>query len=339
VCGLIGPHPLAVLAVQTALVAAAAVLLHDLLRRFVDDRLAAATAALWLVVPNHTSLLLWASATAITAALLLLLLGGIARAADRPGPATVCLAASILTYEATAPAAVALLVAIPLLQRRPWRRPLLVGMAGVAPATAWALPHLPSVKDAGRSHWADLGLVLPAHVGWGVFPEGPIATALGLAAIVLLGFAARRSPLVAAGVVVIVVGTLPFLRYFYEPLGAGDRVNVVAGVGTAMVWAGLLRWLGEILPWRPVAATAGLVVVGAMATAGLQRSSAWAAAVDDGVRILRSLPPPDGDGSITVERPPVRQNVTAFADRSNIDSAVQLQRGRRALVARLRPAR
>jgi hypothetical protein len=188
-----------------------------------------------------------------------------------------------------------------------------------------------------------------------VFPSGPIATLLGVAALVGLaalalrarwcGHAGTSAPereamkLVGAGLAVVVLGTLPFVRYFYEPLGAGDRVNVVAGVGTAMVWAGLLRWLGEVVPWRPVAAAAGVLVVGAMATAGLQRSSAWAAAVDDGVRILRSLPPPDGDGSITVERPPVRQNVTAFADRSNIESAVQLQRGRRALVARLRPAR
>jgi hypothetical protein len=332
VFGGIGAHPLAILAVHVALVAMAAVLLDELLRRLgVDDRLAWATAALWLVVPNHTSLLHWASATAITVSLVLLLFGGVALAQDRVAPAACILGASVLTYEATAPAAVAMLVAVPLLQRRPWRRPLLVGLAVLVPVLAWVGLHVPSVKDAGRARWIDLSLVLPAHVGWGVFPDGPVATVLGLAALVAAAAWARRSPLIVGGVAVIVLGTLPFVRYFYEPLGAGDRVNVVAGVGTAMLWAGLLarsrRHVGVIAP---------LFVVAAMGVAFWSRSMAWADAGDDARTLLDRVPDQE---TVTIERTPVRQNVTAFADRSNVEGAVQLERGTRAVTVRLRPAR
>jgi hypothetical protein len=145
--------------------------------------------------------------------------------------------------------------------------------------------------------------------------------------------------MVAAGLVVIVVGTLPFVRYFYEPLGAGDRVNVVAGVGTAMVWTGLLSWVAARVPRAPAVALTA-VVVAAMGVAQLQRSAAWASAADDAERILASLPPAHFQETITIERPPVRHNVTAFASRSNVESAVQLQRDRRdGVTVRLRPGR
>ena len=344
VFGGIGAHPLAILGVQVVLVAVAALLLDELLRKLgVDDRSSWCVAALWLVVPNHTSLLHWATATAISVSLVLLLVGGVALARERDAPAAFFLGTSVLTYEATAAMAVALVVAVPLLQRRDWRRPVAWGAAVLVPVGLWVVTHVPSVKDAGLGRWADLTLVPQAHLGWGVFPDGWFTTVLGLSALVLLTVWARSCRHVGMsapklGVAVIVLGTLPFVRYFYEPLGAGDRVNVVAGVGTALLWAGLLAWLWR--RWRPVGVAATAVVVGAMGVAGWQRAMAWADAADDAREVLATLPPAQGEDTVTIERTPVRQNVTAFADRSNVEGAVQLERGRRGVSVRfVRPAR
>ena len=329
--GLIGRHPLAILVVDVALVALAAVLLDVLLRRLgVEDRLALAAAALWIVVPNHTSMLHWATATPITLALVLLLLGGLALTHERDAAAAFLFGASALTYEATAPAAVALVIAVPLMQRRPWRSAVAWGAAVLVPCGAWVALHVPSEKDAGLSRWADLSLVPQAHLGWGVFPDGPAATVLGLTALVLVALWCRREPLIVAGLVVIGLGTIPFVRYFYEPLGAGDRVNVVAAVGTALLWVGLLSRFPRAV---------GFGVVAVMAVAGWQRSMAWADAADDARDVLASLPPSPVHETLRLDRTPVRQNVTAFADRSNIEGAVQLQCDRRDVAVRLRPAR
>ena len=144
--------------------------------------------------------------------------------------------------------------------------------------------------------------------------------------------------MVAAGITTIVVGTLPFVRYFYAPLGTGDRVNVVAGVGTALLWTGLGAWLARRIP-RPMIVTVATAVVVAMGAAAWQGSMAWADAADDASRILDELPPIEPGDTVTVARPPVRRNVAAFADRSNLVGAVQLEAGTRDVDARFRPDR
>jgi hypothetical protein len=346
--GLVGRHPLAALAVQVVLVTAVALLLQSLLARFCGGRLATATSLVWLIVPNHGSLVLWTTATAITTSLVLLLAGLILLDDERVVAAAVALALSVLTYEATAPAAVVGLLAVPALRGRSWRRPAIVGAAALAPVAVWMVAHIPSVKDEGLHRTADLGLALPAHIGWGVFPDGPVAVVGGtLASVVLLLVvvdAGRRravdveAAMTFAGVGVIVLGLLPFVRYFYAPLGAGDRVNVVAGVGTALLWTGLGAWLARRLPRPPsVAVTAS--VVAAMGVASWQGSMAWADASDDAARILDELPLIEPGDEVVVERPSVRRNVTAFADRSNLVSAVQLEAGTRDVDARFRPGR
>jgi hypothetical protein len=143
--------------------------------------------------------------------------------------------------------------------------------------------------------------------------------------------------LVVAGLVVIVVGTLPFTAYFSAPLGAGDRVNVVAGVGTAMAWVGLGRWAWSHAPRAAMVACA--TTVAAMLVASYSAATAWADAVDDGERILAALPELEPGSSVDVPAPPLRRNVSAFLDRSNIRSAVQLHAGTRDVDARLRPGR
>lgn len=315
------------------LATAAAVALRWLLVRFVSAGVATAGAVAWVVVPNHGSLLYWTTGTAITVALVLLLVGLRLVTDDRAAWGGLCLAASVLTYEATAPAAVVGIVAVPLLLRQSWRRPAAVAGALVAPAVAWALWSMPDVKQ-GLDRSADLGQLLPAHVGWGVFPRGAAATALGLAAciavtLLIVGAVRRRrlgddAGLVLGGVAVIAVGTVPFVRYFYAPLGAGDRVNVVAGVGTALLWVGLGLWVRRHAR-TAVVAGAATIVVSAMVVAGWQSAGAWADAADEGEAVLASLRPVRAGDRFVVPRSTLRRNVAPFLDHSNIAGAVQLE--------------
>ena len=334
---------------QVALVVVAALLLRATLARFLSPGLATAAALVWLWLPNHGSLLHWTTATAITAALVLLLGGLLLLDDERHVAAALLLGASVLTYEATVPAALLGLVVVPTLRRRPWIRPALVGAAVLVPVGMWMLANVPEVKDEGLRRTADLGLVIPAHVGWGVLPDGPVATFVGAVACVVVTLlaadAARRRTLdveaamVASGVATIVVGTIPFVRYFYAPLGAGDRVNVVAGVGTALLWTGLGAWLARRLP-RPASVGLVALVLTAMGVASWQGSMAWADAADDAARVLRALPALEPGDSVQVAPTPVRRNVAAFADPSNLVGAVQLEAGTRDVDASLvRPGR
>ena len=320
------------------LAAIAAISLRWLLLRFVSPVPATAVAALWVVAPNHGSLLYWTTGTAITVALVLLLVGLRFVADGRAPVGGLLLAASVLTYEATAPVALVGIVVLPLLARRRdgWRAAIAAG-AVLTPAVVWMLLSIPDVKQ-GLDRSAALGQLLPAHVGWGVFPRGWVATSLGLAACVvatvLLAEAVRRRrfgedvALALAGVVVVVLGTLPFVRYFYAPLGAGDRVNVVAGVGTALLWVGLGHWVARHAPAAIVAAAAGVVVL-AMSVATWQSTHAWADAVDEGEAVLASLRPVRAGDRIVLPRSTLRRNVAPFLDHSNIAGAVQLEAGTR----------
>ena len=344
--GLVGRRPGLVFALQSVLVVASAWAIMRLLARFVAPAAAWTVSAAWIVVPNHGSLLFWPSAMNITASLLLLLVGLDLVWRDRLGYAALALAASVLAYEATAGAALLGVVAVPALAQRGWRRPALVGGGAVVAAVAWTIAFFHPAKR-GLDVTADLSLLLPAHAGWGVFPDGAVAMAgglvfsLGLTWMAVESLRRRRwsgdAALTFAGIAVIVVGTLPFVAYFYAPLGAGDRVNVVAGVGTAMAWVGLGRWAWAHAP-GPALAASGLVVA-AMLVAAVSAATAWADAVDDGERILAGLPDVSPGGSVDVAPPPVRRNVAAFLDPSNIRSAVQLEARTREVEVRFRPGR
>jgi hypothetical protein len=347
VFGLVGRHPLVALALQVALASVAAVLLWRLAVRFLGEAvLAWSVAALWVVLPNHSSLLVWASATNITLALVLLLAGLLALADGRLWRAGPLLAASVLCYEATAPVALAVLVAVPLVQRRPWRRSLAVGSPWVAAAGAWIALH-PHPDKAAVHELADLGQVVPAHLGWGVLPRGWPATGAGLAATVALTLVlveavrTRRATvparLAVTGAAVVGIGTLPFVRYFYGPLGFGDRVNVVAAVGTALLWAAVLVWSKEHLP-APVAAFGAVTLVAGFAVASWQGSMAWADAQDEAARTLASVRPVHAGDRVVVPRSTMRRNVAAFLDDSNWAGAVQLEAGTRDVDAFLAPA-
>src|SRR5437588_4353469 len=251
--GLIGRHPLVIHLLQVGLSAVIAVLLFLVARRFLPTGLAAGVAALWVRLPDHSSLGRWASTMGIQMSLLLFLAGALllTRAAERgrrPLAAVACFVASALCYEATLPAAAVALVAIPWLKgRRPRVGALLVELLPLVGAGVWMLFHSQHEKGG----WFSFSLVYPAHFGWGLTPIRAMGLALGLAAAVLIALGLggfflpslrqldrRGCWLVAAGLAVIVLGTLPFARYAIDPLGLGDRANVVSSLGAASVWLG-----------------------------------------------------------------------------------------------------
>lgn len=347
--GLVGEHPFVHYAIQIALSAVAAVLIYRILERLASPGIALGVAALWVVLPNHASLTRWPSATGILVALVLLLWGCLLYTSAAPTVRSevgggLLLATSMLCYEATAPAAAVAALLLPYAVHRRWRwRGAFLAWAGLGAATAWMLVNFHPAKAAVHET-ADLSQLLPAHFGWGVAPQvtTPLLTVLalaGFAAVLIQGLALgdrRREVhwLVLAGLALIVLGTAPFLRYYYAPLGAGDRANVVAGVGTALCWAGLARLSWR---WNPrLTIAAGVLVVGSMAAAGVEGDRAWHQAGRLAADVLAALPATAPEGTIVVGPESVQyRNVAAFLDRSNIEPAVQLRLDDESAEARL----
>jgi hypothetical protein len=352
VFGWIGQRALAVLALLAVIEAVTAVLLFRLVGRYFGPGLAVAAAALWVVLPNHTSTEAWASATNISLAALLvvggLLLVGDRRGAARPVLGLLLLAASVLCYEATLPVAAAGIVAV-----RACGRGSLDRVFTAAGAVALGLPALWIV-----SHWnpgkrvasatTDLAQALPAHTGWGIVPDGPwstitlVAAAAGITA-VLAGAGRGLDPrhwspattAVLTGVVVIGVATLPFIRYAYQPLGAGDRVNFLSSMGGALLWAGLLATLAR---HRVLVTGAVVLLVSLSASVRWERAGVWHRAGTDATAIIAGvqarIPEPTGD-IVAGPRPVVEGNVAAFFDESHIEAALELAYDDRDVGARM----
>jgi hypothetical protein len=124
---------------------------------------------------------------------------------------------------------------------------------------------------------------------------------------------------------VVVLGTVPFVRYLYAPLGAGDRFNFVSSIGGALAWTGIAVMLWQ---WRrPLAVGLLAVVVGAALVARVERSVLWHRAAHDAVAIQaearRTIPDPSR--LIVLGPSPIQQqNIAAYLDQSNVVAAVQL---------------
>jgi hypothetical protein len=299
--GLIGRHPLAVYALQTALNAALAVLLFRVTRAFISFRLAVATSLVWVVLQDHTSLDHWASTMPSQVSLLLALVGVIAlvRSTDRDGYgvlAVVLFVASGLTYEATLPVSALALVAVPWLRGRPvrWR----VVACQLVPLVATGLWMLANTQHHEHG-WFSFALVYPAHFGWGITPSRPLGLVVGILAAVLLaiaiagrGLPSLRPPpeatgLALAGLTIIVIGTLAFARDPIDPLALGDRANVVSSVGAAIAWVGMGALLWD---WRrPVAVAAAVAFVAMSLTERVSRDVDYARAGRDADRILAAV--------------------------------------------------
>ncbi|MEY2417934.1 MAG: hypothetical protein QOG90_614 [Actinomycetota bacterium] len=344
--GFVGNHPLAIFVLQTAVTAAVAVALFFVVRRFVAFAPAVATAAVWIVAPTHTSLDNWASALNISLALLAVLLGVASLGRSRGDwVAAILFAVSALCYEATMPLAAVACLAVPLLERRrPRLADLALPSASLAASGAWIVTHWHPDKHVGG--WINPSPLLAAHFGWGIATWHPLATFLPVAAtaglvlaVVRLTFPSFRpaavepEATVAVGLAIMAIGIIPFLRYLYSPLGAGDRVNVVSSVGAALVVTGLGWMTGRAARGRVTRALAiaAAVVVAATATAtNVHRDRLYARAGDDVLRTMnaldRAFPHPEGPIALG-PTPVITDNIGGLLDESNVDGALQVHRG------------
>lgn len=343
--GVIGPHPAPVFLLLAVANGVSAVLFHQVLQRFFPARVALIAAVLWVVLPLRTALEAWPSAAVAVAAQLFGLAALRLLSAERPGALAVMSAATMmglgtLSYESVA------LVAVPAAVAVRWavsRRiePRVLGPVVVASCAAlgWAVLHIdPAHAGVG---WHSPVPVLGANFGWGVAPTRALrANTLSVAVVgslLLLWWWVREGrrgrPEVAAlgvGSAVVLLGALPHLRYFYAPLGAGDRLNYLSAFGGALVWAALLA-----SAWRRRAVFGVAALVGLLGMAGvtrMERSRLWTTAGRDGWRVARAVVAanPAPRRPILVGPVPIMvDNVGAFYDASNVRGAVQFAYGRR----------
>lgn len=314
--GAVGPHPLVLFAVITALNAVVAVLLFLVLGRFVRSSSALAVAVVWVLAANHNTLTVW-SATAPTVVALALLLGGVLALTTGRWPlAGVLLALSVLSYELTAPPAIAAVVLLPAARPLGWRPRAAMG-ALVVLATAW-VAHDPLTDP----RWDVPGVDL---VWRALFSDGLLGTADGPTRLVhylgdlvlvgvvvavvayLLGERDREDGpvLVLWGVAVIALGSLAWLNLGLgqEGIGMQDRLLAVSSIGAAMVLVGVLQ-----LAWRHLrgaAVVAAVLLVGVLVIGQFVSLRAWARAGEDAIALQRFLalvadPSPDAPVDVTV---------------------------------------
>jgi len=322
--GVIGAHPLLWFLIQATVTAVTAALLFRLLRRFLPASLGAAVAAVWLVSANHTALDHWGAGSLASLALALGVGGALAllRGEEGSSPGWTCggvalLVASPLVYEATLPAAFLAAVVLPHLAGwRPSGRQVAVRSLPFLAAGAWLVTGSFHLKnDQG---WFDLPSTLPALFGSGIARwavPSALLLAVGLSGC-LAALAGVVSPLarhlipggpsglIGSGAAVAAVGYSAFLRYPISAVGVGDRANVVAAVGGAMVWVGL-GWAlyGRRHLFAPLTLTFALLLTAAR----VGRAADWAAAGDDSRRILAVAAPAVRDappGRLLVVGPP-----------------------------------
>ena len=312
--GAVGPHPLVLFAVVTVLNAGAAVLLYLVLSRFFRSTTALLVAGVWVLAANHNTLTVW-TATAPTVVALLLLLGGIlALTNGRWVVAGACLALSVLSYELTAPAALAAVVLLP--SSRPLGLKHRVVMGGlVLLATGWV-----ALDPLTDPRWDVPGLPLLWRA---LFSDGLLGTAGGptrlvhylgdlvlvgvLVAVVawLVGQRDREDGpvLVLWGIGVIALGSLALLNLGLgqEGIGMQDRLLALSSVGAAMILVGVLQ-----LVWRHLRAAAlvvGVALVLALAAGQFVSLRSWARAGEDAValhRFVAAIATPDVDAPVDV---------------------------------------
>lgn len=328
VFGLIGNHPMAVYALQAVLVASAAVLVFMLARTWLRRPVAFGLAFTWLFLPNHSTLEYWASAINILVALVLVLAAFVCLARARPTVlgdlgASLLLAAGVLSYEAVGPIAAVGVVAIGWFERGGRHRLRLWIMSGamLLLVAGWMLLNIHPEKDAADI-WLSPSWIATGHFGEGLFgrsPQGQIASLMLLSTIgAVLGmrllrsrFADRRSgPMFAIGGAAIVLGALPFIRYYYAPFGFGDRVTVVSGLGGAMILVGSGLELKRLTP-APVHLALAAAVLAVAVPWRYELARTYSTAGADGRRLLAELErryPEPPDGPLVIGPYPVLEN-------------------------------
>ena len=344
VFGIFEQHPLVPILLMAVVSSLSGLLLHRLLRELLPAAPAAVASVLWVLLPTHLSTEVWITCSIISTSLLLLLvalnLGLTPVTWGRAAAVAALVAASVLTYEASLPAAGAAVLAVPwLIRGRPDWQCTLAGWAGGGAAALWILTHWYEGKRV--QPWADPAGLLEANFGWGVTPAGlrGLSPLLCGAAVALVVLAVVRTTFpsfspgeedrwVLAGAAVLVLGFLPFVRYFYAPLGAGDRANYLSAIGGALIWTAALRMAARRIE------AAGPVLLLAVALLAVwarwERLELWSTAGRDADAItaaaVAQIPNPDGQ-IVLGPTPVIRDNVAAFLDASNLDGALAIAYG------------
>ncbi len=341
--GAVGPHPLVLFLVITALNLVAAVLLYAVLGRFVRSGTALAVAAVWVLAANHNTLTVWSATAPTVVAVILLLVGVLALTDGRWLLAGIGLALSVLSYELTAVAALAAVLVVPSARPVDWSRRLVMAVLVVA-AAGW-VAHDP-LNDP---RWEPPGIAL----AWrSLFSDGLLGTAGGprrlvhyLGDLVLVGVVAgaiawlagqrdrEDGPALALwGVIVIALGSLAVLNLGLgqEGIGMQDRLWAVSSIGAAMVLVGVLQLVLRHLRVAGLVATVVLVVV--LAAGQFVSLRSWATAGEDAIAVHRFVaaiadPSADEPLDVTVGKDPREHNgVIGISEGSGSGNASYLLR-------------
>lgn len=129
-----------------------------------------------------------------------------------------------------------------------------------------------------------------------------------------------------AGIAIIALGVVPFIRYFYAPLGAGDRFNVVSAFGGALLRGAIFETLRRF--HRTIAISGAGVVLALAMVARWDRAQLWTDAAKDAVAIqhevVRQIPEPGAATIVIGPRAIQVDNIVAYLDPSNIGAALRL---------------
>ena len=325
--GPLGGHPAPAILLMAAMSAACAVLLMHLVGRFATRRVALLAGLVWVLLPNHMSMEVWVTAAIILTSQLLVLVGLAGGLSDRRSTTglvvvALVLGAAVLTYEASLPVIAVAVVVLPLILRGRLDLPLIGATAlTTGLATLWILIHWFGGK--ALQPWADASQLIQTSFGWGLTPAaladtvGSVGALIGLTALAASAYrlasprleATDTDRLVLGGGAIMVLGFLPFLRYFDAPLGAGDRVNYITAMGAAIVWAALLAAASR---QREIAGGVGLAILaGVCLLARGERIELWATAGRDAEAIatatVRQIPVPPEEGIVLGPTPVQRE--------------------------------
>jgi hypothetical protein len=165
--------------------------------------------------------------------------------------------------------------------------------------------------------------LLPSTLGWGIAPPaiGPFVAATVVVVTLAALVRRKQAAAVVVGWAVLVGGAVPFVKYTYRPLGAGDRLLVVSSIGGALLLAATCALAGR-------ARHLALVVVLAVAVAPrVVQMRSWAASADDARAVLDAAEAVAGEpGEIVLGPGTVVRNGTAgFQDPSIFEFGVRLR--------------
>lgn len=353
--GLGGPHPLVHAVIQVLLWMVAGVAVLVALREVVSRGVALTTTSLWLAAPSHLSMELWASTSQAWVAVALLAFGcrSVARWSRGEAsiaPALLLIGAAGAFYEV---AIVAAPLAAWLVRRRATGRwdPVFAIWAAlsVVPSLAWAIGSATVYSDDVSTTEAEWLRHLAGPLGMGVkVHDQRVAAAVVLVFVLALVRPVRRTlsgeavapwdALALSGAALAVCGVLPALRSYTIPVGMGDRLTAVSGLGAAIAWVGIL---GPLVAWAsPRSKRLMVALLVAVALIGrLDMLGRWTAVGDDAAReatVLADKASEAPDGMVIVDGPlVVRGDVYGLFDGWSATAAAQVRSGRDDLVVRV----